>query len=65
MDHDGRRDDQLDARAREAFDLARQIEILREGADVMTPCERMDILRSIDAKEAKLKKLMLQPPRTQ
>jgi hypothetical protein len=52
----------VDDRARAAFALGRQIEDLREAADVMTPCERMDILRSLDSKEDELRRLMLQPP---
>lgn len=52
----------VDERARKAFELGRQIEALREAADVMTPCERMDILRSLDAREAELRELMAQGP---
>jgi len=52
----------IDERARRAFELARQIEDLREAADVMTPCERMDILRSLDAREEDLRRLLAQPP---
>jgi len=52
----------VDERARQAFELGRQIEDLREAADVMTPLERMDILRSLDAKEEALRRLMRQPP---
>jgi hypothetical protein len=56
-------DDEIDARARRAWELGRQIEDLREAADVMTPCERMDILRSLDAREAELRALLSQGPR--
>ncbi len=51
----------IDERARQAYDLAREIEDLREAADVMPMCERMDLLRSLDRKEEALRRLMLQP----
>lgn len=51
----------VDARARRAYELAREIEDLREASDVMPTCERMDLLRSIDRKEEELRLLLLQP----
>lgn len=51
----------IDERAKQAFELSREIEDLREAADVMPMCERMDLLRSLDKKEEELRRLLLQP----